>query len=178
MTRVYLDMDGVLIDFDAGLKKFNVVNNTAQLNIPKEQWTPLQIALDKQVLDCMKTPGFFSGLPKMPGADALWDVAQSTGYMSVLTALPRTTDDGKRVHNEKFTSITKHFNLREGDEFLTCLKSEKQNFATNPDTSKPNILVDDLKSNIDEWNARGGLGILFINMDQAVADLKKVTYKV
>jgi len=49
--------------------------------------------------------------------------------------------------------------------------ASKQNHA-----GKNRILIDDLESNINEWEAKGGIGILHKNAGETLAILKKILY--
>ena len=46
-------------------------------------------------------------------------------------------------------------------------RKEKQNFA-----SKDVILIDDHKKNIREWEAAGGTGVLHVNVNSTIKQLK------
>jgi hypothetical protein len=50
--------------------------------------------------------------------------------------------------------------------------SEKANHA-----DENSILIDDLQKNIDQWRAKGGIGILFKNPAQAIKELEKLGIK-
>lgn len=168
MSKIYLDMDQVLIDFNKGLEEFNIINDTMFIHKPKSEWSKREIALDRAVVDCMNTPNFFRNLPMMVGADRLWVQA---GRPYVLTAWPKTTNDRDRIRREKRESLTDYFGEVSDDRFIYCAREDKQKYATSGDYS--NILVDDMQSNIQAWERAGGIGILFINSDQAVSDLKR-----
>ena len=48
-------------------------------------------------------------------------------------------------------------------------KDKKREFA-----NKNSILIDDLKSNIQEWKASGGIGILHKNTNSTISQLKDI----
>ena len=50
------------------------------------------------------------------------------------------------------------------------LRSQKQKFATTDE--KPNVLIDDYKKNIREWESQGGIGILHTNVVKTISNLK------
>lgn len=185
---IFLDMDGVLVDFNKGLEDFNVYNTCNQYHArPKSEWTPLQIKLDREVQDCMNTPGFFLNLPIMPGARDLWETA---GEPSVLTASPKSTKAAKRCGDEKREWIRRNFGDIPNNRFVYCLRSEKALYATTHIRVKhnepcnagtisqwnpfPNILVDDLEENILKWGEAGGLPILYKTMEQSITDLRSL----
>lgn len=169
-------MDDVLVDFSGGLKKFNIINNSQFIHKPKNEWTALQIELDKQVQDCMNTPGFFRDLPMNKGADKLW-VKAANPY--ILTAWPKTTKDRDRVGREKREWIEDKFGAIPENRFIYCSREDKAKYAikytgeVSPLFNR-NILVDDMIDNCEAWERSGGIAILFKHMEQACSDLKKV----
>lgn len=167
-SKVFLDMDNVLVDFNKGLEEFNIVNDVAFIHKPRSEWTELQIKLDKAVVDCMNTPGFFRGLPMMEGADKLWSMA---GKPYVLTAWPATSKDRQGIGNEKREWIEEYFGQLPEDRFIYCSREDKAKYAIG------NILVDDMESNCQSWTDAGGEAILFKNANQALNDLQHLLHK-
>ena len=55
------------------------------------------------------------------------------------------------------------------------LRSQKQLYAKTDE--KPNILIDDHKKNIGEWEAKGGIGILHTNVAKTISELKRLGFK-
>jgi len=187
-------MDDVLVDFEGGLKAFNTAHDIdpARLDIHRSQWTIKQIEGDKFVVDCMNTKGFFRNLKMKEGADRLWMIAGPM-TVSVLTAWPTTCNDKERVGLEKREWIEENFGQIHDGRFIYCARDDKANYATYHKLVKqnepcnagtltqwdptPNILVDDMESNIKAWEKNGGIGILFRNMQQAIEDLNNVLNK-
>lgn len=179
--NIYLDMDGVLADFDGGLLDQGFVmnredNRLFKQHIDKSQWTDLEKTNEAFVHECMSKDGFFRNLRMIPGANELWDTA---GNPIVLTARPKVEDVNQRVTREKRGWIEEHFGEIPEERFICCLRSEKVKYAVSWEhgSSFPveNILVDDLEWNCSEWEKAGGRAILFKNMSQAIKDLKLVT---
>jgi hypothetical protein len=50
----------------------------------------------------------------------------------------------------------------------------KEKHNVKPDLTKFDILIDDKKSTIDRWDAKGGTAIFYQNADQVINDLKKL----
>lgn len=198
--KIFIDLDDVLVDFTGGLEKFNIQNETAFIHLPKDQWTPMQIRLDKQVIDCMNTPGFFKYLPPKEGCLDLWREAARISPPYILTAWPKTTNDIPRIIEEKRFWVEWYLEgPLEGihpmgirDRFICCSREDKSKYARTGDwweewvnddgnyqdflhLGEENILIDDLPDNIDRWDEAGGIGILYRNAEQAIADLIGVT---
>jgi hypothetical protein len=55
------------------------------------------------------------------------------------------------------------------------LRSQKQKYATTD--GKPNVLIDDYKKNIVEWESKGGTGIHHTEVGKTVAELKRLGFK-
>ena len=55
-------------------------------------------------------------------------------------------------------------------------RSQKQAYAKNRD-GEPNVLIDDYLKNINEWEAKGGIGIHHTNVGKTIAELKKLGFK-
>lgn len=174
MTKIYLDLDNVLVDFNKGLEAFNLKNDTTFIHKPRSEWTALQIKLDREVVDCMNTEGFFLNLPPMPGYWDLWRAAGSWPF--ILTAAPKTCKDPERVGIEKKMWCDKYLGPLPPNRFIYCEREEKKDYASTFRSryeQDQNILVDDMENNCKEWEDAGGLAIQYRNHTQAVSDLRK-----
>jgi len=186
--KIYLDMDGVLADFDRALLERGIVNETQFIHKPKEEWSDKEIELDRLVVACMDEPNWFYNLKPFKGAVDLVREAAGISKVGILTARPKNQDTAKRVKDEKKKwieeNIEEPLNLKL--EFHCCVRHQKQDYAASCtrlsngvyDCTEqgliPNVLVDDLQANVREWEKAGGIGILFENSEQAINDLKKV----
>jgi hypothetical protein len=97
----------------------------------------------------------------MPQGKQLWDYIKQ--YNPTLLSAPSRENEsrlGKRLWVK---------NNIPGTKLILASRETKQNYA------KPNtILIDDRPDTIDEWNAKGGKGILFISTEQTINDLKQL----
>jgi len=55
------------------------------------------------------------------------------------------------------------------------MRSDKQKYATT--NGKPNVLIDDYIKNINEWEAKGGIGIHHTNVSKTISELKRLGFK-
>jgi hypothetical protein len=55
------------------------------------------------------------------------------------------------------------------------VRSHKQKYATTD--GKPNVLIDDYKKNIMEWESKGGIGVHHTEVSKTIANLKRLGYK-
>lgn len=138
--KLFLDMDGVLANFDkeatyrlgSNLYEFEFKNGPAQF------WEKLHERGD-----------FFASLDPMPDFPLLWNAVKHLD-VSVLTALPKT--GAEEVARQKGEWCTKHLGLRVP--VITCLTSEKPNYSRYGA-----ILVDDRNVNEEAWEDKGGIFI-------------------
>jgi hypothetical protein len=163
IAHIYCDMDGVLVDFEKGALK--------ALNAGKE---PLDVALKKP--DAKKkiadTNGFWENLEQMPDAMKLWNFINRY-EPRILTAYPTWDEGGK--HGKKIW-VDKHLKLPH-DRFFPVKRIEKQDYAKDTKTGMPNLLIDDHKKNIQEFEAAGGIGVLHINANDTISKLKKLGFR-
>jgi 5'(3')-deoxyribonucleotidase len=178
---IYLDMDGVLADFDGALLQRGITNENQFIHKPREEWTPAEQELDKVVVACMSEPDWFYNLPVLEGASDLVAQACIYGQPTVLTARPKIDKMNTAVQKSKW--LAQNFPGLFTNNFICCLRHEKQKYAKEAGDGpcqefgiydKPNILVDDLESNCREWEAAGGKAVLYKNAKQAIEDLKNI----
>lgn len=152
---LYLDMDGVLADFFTALaKKFD-----------KEHWKQIP---DREVsIASLRHTDFFNTLEKFDTSDALVEFARSTGDWGICSSPLRGDRDNsaywKRVWLERFGYMP--------DIDKLIFTGSKENYAIDKLDGKPNILVDDKPSNIERWNARGGIGFLYQANENSLEEL-------
>ena len=165
LPTIYCDMDGVLADFNGGLKAMESQLKDAGYK-SSQDWLDAPLSNDKWK-PVVKNKKFWSTLPLMPQALKLWNYIRSYNP-HILSAYARHDPNcipGKRAWLRK--------NLRMTDDSRIHLvrRRDKQRYA------KRNLLIDDLSKNIAEWKAAGGTGILHRSAGQTLAQLKKLGYK-
>ena len=70
--------------------------------------------------------------------------------------------------------MKKHYNINPWDVHVVY-RSEKQMYAVS-DNLAPNILIDDNETNIEEWNKKGGAGIIHTSADESILALQKLGF--
>lgn len=150
--KIYVDMDGVLADFDKGYEDLTgITTKEADKKGPESFWEPISKAGAK----------FWITLKWMPDGKQLWDYVKK--YNPELLSAPSREESsrmGKRVWVKRELPGTKLI-LRSAD--------KKQEFAL------PNsILIDDREKNIEQWRNAGGIGILHTDTASTIKKLKEL----
>ena len=157
LPSIYCDMDMVLVNL---IKGADAAVGGSFANTPKdERWNKVN-----------QVKGFWANLEWMPGAKRLYQfIARYDAHiLSAYTDRDPTSRVGKMKWLAKNTDFKRsNINL--------VLRSQKQKFATTD--GKPNVLIDDYKKNIREWEAKGGIGIHHTNVIKTISDLKRLGFK-
>jgi len=145
MTTIYLDMDGVVADFNTYAKKL--------LNTDKimHSWTPELWA------KIASNPRLYRDLEKTPEADQLVKICkqirnEKNWELLFLTAVPKDDDmpwafyDKVMWVHERYPDIPVMFGPHSSDKWRHCKNGD--------------ILIDDRLSNCEEWQQAGGHAIL------------------
>jgi hypothetical protein len=152
--KIFSDMDGVLTDFDASFKKAS--DGIAPRDYEKK------FGKDKfwELIDG-KGVGYWVGMPYMSDGEQYWNYIKDYD-VELLSSPSRSSTSrlGKRLWVR---------NNMPGVKLTLAQASKKQNYA-NPDS----ILIDDRKSNIDQWISQGGIGILHTSASDTIQQLKKL----
>jgi deoxypyrimidine-specific 5' nucleotidase type C protein (NT5C) len=149
IPQVFVDMDGVLADFDTHYKAvFGVEANKLLDNVDWEAVRARQ--------------GFYADIPPMPDMRELWDfVSRLTPHPIVLTGVPSSVAEAPE---NKRAWVRRH--LGENVEVRCCLSKEKCLHAKPGD-----VLIDDWEKYRDLWIAKGGRWITHISAKHTVFDL-------
>jgi len=143
ITKIYLDMDGVIADFDRRYKELYKIYPSEADTYKVFDGFFTQFIADQQ----------FAKLDLMPDAVELIEYLKS---LSIPTEILSSTSSERRdtdIRKQKLEWLDKHdirfpVNLVPGKRF-------------KKDYSNPNVLlIDDTSVNIDQWRKEGGIGIL------------------
>ena len=159
---IYLDMDGVVANFNKRFKDLSglLPDQFIEKNGKNAFW---------ELIDEKHKVAFWRGIEIMPGAEKLVNFVSQYPY-EMLTA-PST---------KKQSVIGKSLWIRDKVGTLypsqpkVTYRSAKEKHNVKPELTKFDILIDDKKSTIDRWDAKGGTAIFYQNADQVINDLKKL----
>ena len=155
ITKIYLDMDGVIADFNKRFKeRFKIEPKDAQTYKEFDSFFIKFIAEQD-----------FATLDLMPEAMELIEFLRS---LSIPTEILSSTSSEKKdgdIRPQKLEWLKKH-NI----EFTPILVPGKR---FKKDYSNPNsLLIDDTPANIDQWRREGGVGILHTDIQTTIGILK------
>ena len=165
IKKIYFDMDGVLADFERGVREIcglepisqNAKNNDSKAE--NEMWEAIR-----------KSGHFYDYLELMPSAKEMFDAVYGKygDKCEILTGIPKpkrgivTAGDDKKAWVKRLLSKDVKVNI--------VYREEKPQYCTGRDC----VLIDDFEKNIKEWEAMGGTGIMNKSTDQTMAELREL----
>lgn len=149
MAKLYVDMDGVLADFDTGYERIIGIR-------PDKEKDNVDWALVRSV------PGFYRDLPLMPDADVLWRAIAPLNP-AILTGVPKSVPEAAA---NKFEFIEKHSEVFGNAECICCLSKNKWQICRSGD-----ILIDDWEKYRKRWIDAGGRWITHVSAEQTLRQL-------
>ena len=153
-------MDGVLTDFEERFEHFSGMK-------PKEYENKYGTPAFWELIDVKVGIKFWAGMKFMPQGQQLWDFIKP--YQPDLLTSP-SRDNGSRLGKNIW--VKNHLNPK--PKVIFAYSADKQRYA------KENaILIDDKKSNIDEWASKGGIAIRCKDGDvnHVIEKLKELGYE-
>lgn len=170
---LYLDMDGVVADFDGGLAARGILpRDDYWMARPREHWSAEEIDHDTRVTAAMDDDKFWLGLKHYPGArEFLHDAIKLwPAKVKFLTALPRKESRAGPVRLIKKLWLWEHLGVYPRD-VITCVRSEKQCYAQTG-----GVLVDDMTKNCAEFEKAGGLYVCHKDFLTTIKALKEIAH--
>ena len=142
---VFLDMDGVLVDFFGAFAKLANV----------EHWKEMDAQRLQGVLDKIVGSDYFAKLPKTNACDSIVEmIIDFAGAYSILSSPLRGDIANSSKHKQIWVTNNLSPQPRE-----TIIDRDKALYAAA--NGVQNILIDDRGSNIDKWRQAGGYGIKY-----------------
>jgi hypothetical protein len=148
--QIFLDMDGIFVDFDAGVReKYNVQDwHPTEWKIPYKEWG----TTFKEFWDSLDFTNFWEWLPWTEDGKRIVSIVEPF-KPTILTAavLPYASTGKIQWLNREWPDVMKDKRL------LIAAGHAAKAAVAGPDK----ILIDDKDENIEEWEAAGGIGILY-----------------
>lgn len=164
VDKIFLDMDGVLADFDRG------VNELCHMEAaPQDE--KHEAGNDDLMWEAIRTADhFYDRLELMPGAKELFGLLWERygARVEILTGIPRE-ERGIVTAAEDKIAWTRRL-LSDEVRIHTVCRKHKQLYCTGPET----ILIDDREKTVLEWRDHGGTGILYVNAEETMRILRQL----
>jgi len=148
--QIYVDMDGVLTDFDSRARE--IIGHNPQN--AKELWTAVK--------PYIKRGEFWATFKPMKDAFVLWNYVKKYNP-TVLTA--GGTIEVQQTAAEKKAWVKKY--IGSNKVIVVQASKEKAKYA-----NEKSILIDDSKRSIVPWQLAGGIGILHKSASATIRELK------
>ena len=163
VKKIYFDMDGVLADFDRGVRELCGVDCISQ-----EQRAP---GYDDTMWTAIREVGhFYDKLEFMPGAEELFHSVyrQFGSRCEILTGIPKPKRGITTAGADKVSWMRRKLSA---DVVVNIVyREQKPEFCTGKDC----ILIDDLKKNIEAWESFGGTGIYHTSAEETILKLREL----
>ena len=156
VKRIFIDMDGVLTDFQLGVEEMIGMRLTSD-DVGHSEYDKRKEELTNKRL--------FRNLPPMKD---MWELM---GYLKH-TGLPLVILTAAGVINRELVVWDKHEWIKQWVDptmVVTCTMSGAQKAAF---AAKGNVLIDDRGKNIDAWVKAGGIGIKHKTARDTITELK------
>lgn len=156
LPRLYLDLDGVMADFDAHFPVQFGVDHRRMAD--DDMWAKINAH-----------PSYFRDMPQCPGAKAFFDKIEWLNPI-ILTACPKSKY--ANVARQKRAWVREH--LSKTCDILPVLGGRNKPLFMH---SPGDILIDDFRRNTKAWEEEGGFAILHKDFDttrdKLEAEIKK-----
>ena len=156
--KLFLDLDGVIVDFVSGFEKVMEANGYGKV-FRQSFWTDNE-ALCKEMIK--NTPGFWENLGWTKDGKVLWDYVKR--YQPCIISTP-TFEDPDCIPS-KMAWVDR--NLPEAGDVHLIRRSHKVLYAKDKVSGKPNLLVDDHISTVNEWRQSGCPAIHHIDSESTI----------
>lgn len=163
VEKIFFDMDGVLADFDRGIKELCRLP-------PRDQEIEDSEADDRMWDRIRRVDHFYNHLELIPGAKEMFLLLRERygRKCEILTGIPKAKRNIPDAGEDKIKWVRRL--LSEDIPVHIVYKEEKKQYCKG----KGCILIDDYSRNIKEWEACGGTGILFTDSGKTIRALRDI----
>ena len=188
--QIYCDMDGVLVDLLGGIEEAVGLEEgideavraaavqalrSGELWSDLEKENPKYPELSLGVKEIYKiisnNADIWAGFPAMADADQLWSFISSLNPQPYILSAP--WDEQSRQGKILWLSGLAGNLTPPPSKDKIILTHDKHNYAMDPETGKPNILIDDMDKYVDPWIAAGGIAIKHTSTITTLQELEK-----
>jgi hypothetical protein len=155
--ELYVDMDGVLADFDVGVK--NLTGKLIRQQSKKAMWEAIKADHEGEAT-------FFRNLPPMKCALEMFESLRRYNP-KILTSTGHIHPEG--TAGQKRGWIAEHI----GDD-IEVITVRKSDMKAQWVTGALSVLIDDRSKSIDPWNEAGGTGILHVHPSTTLNQIMEI----
>ena len=163
-NRIFIDMDGVLADFDGGVETLCHIKPIPQDGVRPDDYDDKLWEAVKQI------PHFYDVLSPLPGAVEMFEAGYNAygDRCEILTGVPKPKRNIPEAGQDKIDWAREYLN----DKVVvnTVLREEKTNYCFGPEY----ILIDDYTKNGLEWQKKGGTVINHSSSEDTIEQLKQL----
>lgn len=166
--KLFLDLDGVLVDLHRGLKE------RLNFEFPSEHTDENRQKIHTMWYDISHTwPGFWSTLSPTKDYMVIYEACLTVDPLLLIcsaTPEPFAGADNDQCAAEKCAWVQEHLGFNQATRTIITKSKLKQTWMQ---AEAINILVDDHLGNIRRWNKAGGVGIYHTNLQRTLEELSK-----
>ena len=187
--QIYCDMDGVLVDLLGGIEEAigfkDIEPNIRAAAIQalescvmwrdlikkSEEYPDLSRGTEEIFKVISHNVDIWASLPPMQDAHVLWSFLSSLSPEPYILSAP-WDEESRQGKILWLSGLAGNLNpLPPKDKII--LTHDKHNYAINPETGRPNILIDDMDKYTVPWAAAGGIAIKHTSADITLKELEK-----
>jgi len=187
--QIYCDMDGVLVDLTEGVVEalcFAEMGNDLRAAavqavesgimwrdlIKREKEYPELSLGTKEIFKLIsKNKNFWANLPLKNDGQQLWNFISSFNPAPCILSAP-WDEESRKGKVLWLSEIAGNLDPAPPKNKIT-LTHDKQAHAVNPETGRPNILIDDMDKYLEPWREAGGIVIKHVSTANTIEELKK-----
>ena len=163
IKKIYFDMDGVLADFDLGVKE--LANHEPMVQSERDEQKEIEL------WDAIrKVDNFYYKLKPINNMIEVFNEVKNKypNCVEILSAIPKEKRRIVGAKDDKIRWVKEYL----GEDIVVNIvyKEEKKNYSFG----KEYVLIDDYSKNINEWINEGGSGILFDSKTNVLEELEKI----
>lgn len=175
-VAVYLDLDGVLADYEAKVRAMGF--DCRGLNVPSNRLAAEDRERKARIQDAIIFSDFYRRLPLLADAEQLY-MAVAPLKPVILTAAPRFGFSDDQSDAFRHAALMKRIWCREqlglaDDSRFICTTSDRKHHYIGRMPGSLQVLIDDRHDNVERWRASGGIAVLHTSAAESISAFNKI----